>query len=94
MIGEPAQREHIEGPAVDAQRTGLSDTLAAPLQYDDLHFCQRQRAGEPQSDRTTATTPTSNSLLMIITPYTCALAAMFSGKPSLRWGVHHSPSNE
>jgi hypothetical protein len=36
------------------QRTGLRDAFGAPLEHDDLQFCQSQLTRKLQSDRTAA----------------------------------------
>ena len=51
-IGEPAEREHLEGPSLDRQRTGLSDSFGASLEHCNVHFSQSELAGEPQPNGT------------------------------------------
>jgi hypothetical protein len=53
-ISEPAQGEHLKGPTLDRQCTGLSDRLVASLQHCDFHFCKSELAGNPQPDGTGA----------------------------------------
>ena len=53
-VGEPAKGEHLKGPAMDRERTRLSDPFSASLEHRDLHFCQSQLACEPQPGWTTA----------------------------------------
>ena len=53
-IGEATQGEHLKGPALDRQCTGLSDGLDASLEHCDVHFCKSEFAGNPQPDGTSA----------------------------------------
>ena len=53
-ISEPAQGEHLKGPALDRQSAGLSDRSGAPLKHRDVHFCQSKLTGDPQPNRTSA----------------------------------------
>src|ERR1700749_4496705 len=53
-IGEAAQGEHLKGPALDSQCAGLSDRGGASLDHCNVHFCQSELAGNPQSNGTAA----------------------------------------
>src|ERR1700730_4424813 len=53
-IGEPAQGEHLKGPALDRQCTGLSDRLRAAPPHGDARFCKSEFAANPQPAGTSA----------------------------------------
>src|SRR6516225_2051497 len=53
-IDKPAQGEHLKGPALDRQCTGLSDSFGAALEHCDVHLCESKLARDPQPNWTRA----------------------------------------